>query len=104
MATQLLVIMSSLFTEGSNIQTTVDIGGMNVERYMHRYTSLRIHEKILERIEQIREIAGTSRNALMCAMLDKHSRVLLQDRDLNKKSDRKAVLAEVQQLLQEAIN
>jgi len=75
-----------------------------VERYMHRYTSLRIHEKILERIEQIREVAGCSRNALMCAMLDKHSRVLLRNRDLNKKSDREAILAEVQQLLQEVIN
>jgi hypothetical protein len=73
-----------------------------VERYMHRYTSLRIHEKILERIEQIREIARCSRNALMCAMLDKYSRVLLLNRDLNKKSDREAVLAEVQQVLQEA--
>lgn len=69
---------------------------------MHRYTSLRIHEKILERIEQIREVAGTSRNALMCALLDKHTRVLLLDRDLNKKSDREALLAEVQQVLQEA--
>jgi len=75
---------------------------MNVERYMHRYTSLRIHEKILERIEQIREVAGTSRNALMCALLDKYSRVLLLDRDLNKKSDREALLGEVQQLLLEA--
>ena len=74
-----------------------------MERYMHRYTSLRIHEEILERIEQIREVAGTSRNALMCALLDKHSRVLLLDRDLTKKSDREALLAEVQQILQEAI-
>lgn len=73
-----------------------------MERYMHRYTSLRIHEKILERIEQIREVAGCSRNALMCALLDKHSKVLLLDRDLKKKSDRKALLGEVQQLLQEA--
>ena len=73
-----------------------------MERYMHRYTSLRIHEKILERIEQIREIAGCSRNALMCALLDKHSRVLLLDRNLNKKSDREALLGEVQQLLLEA--
>jgi len=69
---------------------------------MHRYTSLRIHEKILEQIEHIREVAGCSRNALMCALLDKHSKVLLLDRDLNKKSDRKALLGEVQQLLQEA--
>jgi hypothetical protein len=73
-----------------------------VERYMHRYTSLRIHEKILEQIEQIREVAGCSRNSLMCALLDKHTKVLLQNRDLNKKSDRTALLANVQQLLLEA--
>ena len=73
-----------------------------MERYRHLCTSLRINTKIINQIEQIREVAGCSRNALMCALLDKHSRVLLLDRDLTKKSDREALLAEVQQILQEA--
>lgn len=73
-----------------------------MERYKHLYTSLRINTKIINQIEQIREVAGCSRNALMCALLDKHSRVLLLNRNLENKKDREAILAEVQQVLQEA--
>ena len=67
----------------------------------YKYTSIRIHRKINSRLEQLREIAHCSMNSLCVALLDKHARVLIADRDLSDKEDRATLKEEIQQLLQE---
>lgn len=68
----------------------------------YKYTSIRIHRNINSKLEQIREIVGCSMNSLCVALLDKHIRVLLADRDIsNKEKDRVTLKGEIQQLLKE---
>lgn len=68
----------------------------------YKNTSIRILTKINSRLEEIREVCGCSMNSLCVALLDKHARVLLQDRDLTNIEDRKTLQRDVQQLQQEA--
>lgn len=67
----------------------------------YKYTSIRIHNKINSRLEELREVAGCSMNLLCVALLDKHARVLLTDRDLSNSKDRLTLKGEIQQILQE---
>ncbi len=67
----------------------------------YKNTSIRILRKINSRLEEIREVAGCSMNALCVALLDKHARVLMQDRDLTNIEDQKTLQRDVQQLLEE---
>lgn len=67
----------------------------------YKYTSIRIHKEINSRLETIREVAGCSMNALCVALLDKHARVLLADRDLSNTKDRATLKEEIQQILKE---
>ena len=67
----------------------------------YKYTSIRIHKEINSRLETIMEVAGCSMNSLCVALLDKHARVLLQNRDLSNKEDRATLNGEIQQIIQE---
>lgn len=67
----------------------------------YRHTSIRIHKKINSRLEEIREVIGCSMNSLCVAMLDKYSRLLMQNRDLSNKKDRETLLGEIQHILEE---
>jgi len=67
----------------------------------YKYTSIRIHKNINQRLEEIREVTGCSMNSLCVAMLYKYARVLMQDRDLSKKADRETLQRDVQQILEE---
>lgn len=67
----------------------------------YKYTSIRIHRKINSRLETIREVCGCSMNSLCVALLDKHARVILADRDLSNPKDRATLKEEIQQILEE---
>ena len=67
----------------------------------YKYTSIRIHKEINSRLETIMEVAGCSMNSLCVALLDKHARVLMQDRDLSNNKVRTTLKEEIQQLLEE---
>ena len=67
----------------------------------YKYTSLRIHRKVNEKLEMITEVADCSKNSLCEALLDKHARVLMQNRNLSNKEDRATLKGEIQQILQE---
>ena len=67
----------------------------------YKYTSIRIHKNINSRLEQLREIVGCSMNSLCVALLDKHARIILTDRDLSNPKARATLKEEIQQLLEE---